>query len=107
MPAPLTFVRTSVFPHNRTDGAGSDPVFDLGFDSAHELHAGYAVDVDRPVYVGDVLHATATLTDVYRREGSDAVLTFAEEELAYRDAEDDPVLTEELTFVEALPEART
>jgi hypothetical protein len=103
VPAPLAFVRTSAFPRYRVDGAGADPVFDLGFDPRYELHAEQAYEVDRPVYVGDVLTGEATLTDVYRREGDDADLTFAVEELAYRDGDDEPVLTERMTFVEALP----
>lgn len=104
VPAPLTFVRASVFPHYRTDGNGKDPVFDLGFDPRYELHAEQAYDVERPVYVGDVLTGEATLTDVYQREGSDALLTFAVEELAYHDGTGSSVLTERMTFVEALPE---
>lgn len=103
VPAPLTFVRTSAFPRYRVAGAGPDPVFDLGFDPRYELHAEQVYEVERPVYVGDVLTGEATLIDVYRRDGDEADLTFAVEELAYRGADGERVLTERMTFVEALP----
>lgn len=104
VPAPLTFVRTSAFPRYRVDGAGADPVFDLGFDERYELHAEQAYEVERPVYVGDVLTGEATLADVYQRTGSDGSLTFAVEELTYRDQSGERVIEERMTFVEALPE---
>lgn len=104
VPAPVTFVRTSVFPRYRTSDNGKDPVFDLGFDPRYELHAEQEYDIERPVYVGDVLTGEATLTDVYQREGTDTLLTFAVEAIEYRDDTDSSVLTERMTFVETLPE---
>lgn len=101
IPAPLTFTRTSMFPRYRPPGVGRLG-FDLGFDIRAELHGEQAYEFARPVYVGDTLSATTTLTDVYEREGRQGgTMTFAVLETEYTDGSDDPVVTERSTLIEA------
>jgi len=104
IPAPLTFTRTSFFPHNRPTDAGRLG-FDLGFDIRAELHGEQAYQFERPVYVGDTLSATTTLTDAYEREGqAGGTMTFAVLETEFVDEAGEPVVTERSTIIEA-PEA--
>jgi peroxisomal enoyl-CoA hydratase 2 len=101
IPAPITFLRTSVFPRYRREGLDHDPVFDLGFDKRREVHGEHSFRFERPIYVGDTLSASATLVDVYQRESSDqGVLTFAVQEIKYRDEDGETVATERMTVIE-------
>ncbi|WP_243637851.1 FAS1-like dehydratase domain-containing protein [Natrarchaeobius oligotrophus] len=106
IPAPTTFLRTSVFPRYRREGADRDPVFDLGFDAAREVHGEHAFEFERSIYVGETLTGTATLVDVYEREGTDGTMTLAVQELEYATESGEPVATEEMTVIE-LPERDT
>ncbi|MFC7157039.1 MaoC family dehydratase N-terminal domain-containing protein [Halomarina halobia] len=99
-PAPPTFTRSSMFPRYRPDGVGRLG-FDLGFDIRYELHGEQAYEFARPVYVGDTLSATTTLTDAYEREGRQGgTMTFAVLETEYVDAGGAPVVTERETLIE-------
>lgn len=101
IPAPVTFLRTSVFPRYRRGGLDHDPVFDLGFDKQREVHGEHSFNFERPVYVGDMLSASATLVDVYQRDASaKGALTFAVQELEYRDGDGETVATERMTVIE-------
>ncbi|WP_243641459.1 FAS1-like dehydratase domain-containing protein [Natrarchaeobius halalkaliphilus] len=108
IPAPVTFLRTSVFPRYRPDGMGRDPVFDLGFEKRREVHGEHAIEFERPIYVGDTLSATATLADVYQRESDDGgAMTFAVQEIDYADETNEPVATERMTVIELPGDGRT
>jgi acyl dehydratase len=99
-PAPPTFTRISMFPRYRPDDVGRLG-FDLGFDIRYELHGEQRYEFERPVYVGDTLSATTTLSDAYEREGRDGnALTFAVLETEYADEGGDVVLTERETLIE-------
>ncbi|MFT4884111.1 MAG: peroxisomal enoyl-CoA hydratase 2 [Natronomonas sp.] len=99
-PAPPTFTRTSMFPRYRPDGVGRLG-FDLAFDIRYELHGEQRYEFERPVYVGDTLSATTTLSDAYEREGRDGnILTFAVLETEYVDEAGDSVVTERETLIE-------
>lgn len=104
VPAPLTFTRTSFFPHYRPEEAGRLG-FDLGFDIRVELHGEQVYEFERPVYVGDALSATTTLADAYERDGrAGGTMTFAVLETEFVDEAGAPVVTERSTVIEA-PEA--
>lgn len=106
IPAPLTFLRTSVFQRYRPESPSRDPVFDLGFESSRVVHGEHSFEFGRPLYVGDTLAGTATLVDVYQRESADGVMTFAVQELEYTDDTGDTVATERMTVIEVPPEER-
>lgn len=102
IPAPLTFTRTAYFPRALTEGV-DPPQFgmDLGFDPERTVHGEQAYEYDRPIVAGDTLDATTGLTDVYTKSGSGGkILTFAELETVYTDADDERVLTERRTRIE-------
>lgn len=111
IPAPPTFTRVGYFPrylpddlHTRYGGdrpMTHDVPFELGFDDRKTLHAGQSYDFDRPVIVGDTLAGESTLTDLSQRTRDDGtLLTFCTVETAYRDSDDEPVVTETFTRVE-------
>ncbi|MFC6719283.1 MaoC family dehydratase N-terminal domain-containing protein [Natrialbaceae archaeon GCM10025810] len=100
IPAPLTYTRVGRFPRYRPDdveGYG----FDLGFEPEYVLHGEQSYEYERPLLVGDVLTGTTTLADVYQRDSRRAgTMTFAVHETAYRDENDELVLTERATAIE-------
>jgi acyl dehydratase len=102
VPAPLTFLRTADFPHNRTEAVGTHKHYghELAFDERFEVHGEEAFEFHRPVYVGDVLDGTTTLADVYQREGGSGLMTFVDLETEYFDADGDPVMTQRTTTLE-------
>ncbi len=100
VPAPLTYARVSRFPRYRPDGLEGYG-FDLGFRPEYVLHGEQAYEYERPLFVGDVLTGTTTLTDVYQRDGGRAgSMTFAVYETEYRDENGDLVLTDRATAIE-------
>lgn len=101
VPAPLTFTRVGFFPRYRPEGVSELRPFDLGFAAERQLHGEQEYEYERPLLVGDVLAGTITLTDVYQRDGTGGTLTFAEFEIEYRDAEDELVLVERSSVIEA------
>lgn len=106
VPAPLTFTRASFFPRYRPPEAGRVG-FDLGFDIRAELHGEQVYEFSRPVFVGDTLSATTTLTDAYERDGqAGGTMTFAVLETDFVDEAGTHVVTERSTLIEA-PDAAT
>ncbi|RRJ30135.1 FAS1-like dehydratase domain-containing protein [Halocatena pleomorpha] len=98
IPAPLTFTRVGTFPRYAVE---DERGFDLGFRPEHVIHGEQSYEYDRPVYVGDVLEGTTTLTDCYQREGGrGGTMTFAVFETTYTDQDGDRVLTERTTSIE-------
>jgi len=105
---PLTFTRTAYFPRYRPSGVDAIRPFDLGFQREYRVHGEQEYEFERPVRVGDVLSGEVTLTDVYQREGDrGGMMTFAEFEIEYRDADDKPVLTERQTIIETARSVET
>ncbi|MFC6723772.1 MaoC family dehydratase N-terminal domain-containing protein [Halobium palmae] len=101
VPAPLTFVRTADFDRYRPEGFDPPCGFDLGFPDEHRIHGEQEYEYERPLYVGDVLQGTTTLTDVYQREGDrGGTMTFAEHETVFRDQDDETVLAARHTSIE-------
>ena len=101
IPAPLIFTRIAYFERHRPDGVGNDLGFDLGFDPDNVLHGEQEYEFERPVYVGDELTGTTTLTDVRQSESArNGTMTFAVYETEYRDENDDLVVTERITRIE-------
>ena len=100
VPAPLTYSQVSRFPRHTPDdieGTG----FDLGFRPAYVLHGEQGYEYERPLFVGDVLEGTTTLTNVFQREGDRAgTMTVVHLETEYRDQHDDRVLTERTIMLE-------
>ena len=102
IPAPLTFTQVGRFPRCRPDEFNEDKGiqgFDLGFDPQRTVHGEQEYEFERPVYVGNTLTGTTTLTDVYQRESGDDTLTFAVLTTEYRD-DDELVVTERRTAIE-------
>ena len=100
VPAPLTYSQVSRFPRHTPDGI-EDSGFDLGFRPAYVLHGEQGHEYERPLFVGDVLEGTTTLTNVFQREGDRAgTMTVAHLETEYRDQHGDLVLTERATMLE-------
>jgi acyl dehydratase len=101
VPAPVTFTRTAEFPRYRTAEFVGKFGFDLGFDSQTTLHGSQSYEFTRPVVVGDVLTGTATLLDVYQREGRrGGPMTFAVIHEVFEDQAGEPVVTVESTYIE-------
>lgn len=100
IPAPLTYTQVGRFPRYTpvgVDGKG----FDLAFQPEYVIHGEQAHEYERPVYVGDVLEGTTTLTDVFQREGGRAgTMTFAVLETEYRTPDGELVLTDRSTAIE-------
>ena len=100
VPAPLTYGQVSRFPRYTPEGIEGTG-FDLGFQPEYVLHGEQCHEYERPLFVGDVLEGTTTLTDVFQREGGRAgTMTVAYLETEYSDQHDDRVLTERTTMLE-------
>ena len=101
VPAPLTFTRTADFPRHRPSTFDGKFGFGLGFDPTTTLHGEQAYEFHRPAQAGDVLAATATLLEVYQREGArGGEMTFAVIEETYTDERGEPVVTVQSTYIE-------
>jgi peroxisomal enoyl-CoA hydratase 2 len=106
VPAPITFLRTALFPRygpgETATGADRFPLgFDIGFDLRYRIHGGQEYEVERPLYVGDIINGTTTLVDVSQRAIDDGTLTLLMLETEYTDQNDDLVATERKTILEA------
>ncbi|RZV12247.1 acyl dehydratase [Natrinema hispanicum] len=100
VPAPLTYSQVSRFPRHTPEGIEGTG-FDLGFQPEYVLHGEQCHEYERPLFVGDILEGTTTLTNVFQREGGRAgTMTVAHLETEYRDQHDDRVLTERTTMLE-------
>lgn len=108
IPAPLTFTRTDRFPRYCPPHLKDSPRrgFGLGFDRERTVHGEQEYEFDRPVYVGDTLTGTTTLTDVFQKEGSrGGLMTFAVLETEYRDKAGNRVLVARQTRIELAGES--
>ena len=80
------------------DGVSIDtllPKFPLEKAMAGGLH----IDYHRPVYPGDWLTATRTLTDIYEKQGRSGPLIFYEVIMEIVNDEGEPVITEKTTRI--------
>lgn len=103
VPAPLAFTEVGRFPRYQPDDVDEDEGiqgFDLGLDPQRTVHGEQEYEFERPVYVGDTLTGTTTLTDVYQRESGDNTLTFAVLTTEYRTDDGELVVTERRTAIE-------
>jgi acyl dehydratase len=101
IPAPLTFTRTAEFPRYRPAEFVEPRGFGLGLDPTTTLHGEQSYEYHAPAVVGDVLSATATLTDVRRHEGDrGGEMTFAEIEQVFEDRTGRPIVTVRSTYIE-------
>jgi len=53
-----------------------DPRSDLGLDFRRVLHGEQAFEYQRPLYVGDVVHVTARISEMYEKSGKSGAMTF-------------------------------
>lgn len=103
IPAPLTFTRVSYFPRHRPDNneIWLPEIFNLKFDPRYMVHGEQSYEYNRPVYVGEVLHGSSKLTDVYQRENDQGnTLTFAIIETKYFNEENKNLITVKSTYIE-------
>ena len=63
------------------------------------MAGGLKIDYHQPVFPGDVLTATRTLTDLYEKQGSKGPLIFYEVTMAVTNETGEPVLTEKTTRI--------
>lgn len=63
------------------------------------LHGEQGFDIHRPPRVGETLTGTGRITDVYEKDSSSATMEFYVREMDWRDASDDPVVTERFTMI--------
>lgn len=101
VPAPLTFTRTAEFPRYRPQEFVEPRGFGLELDPTTTLHGEESYEYHAPAVVGDVLSATATLTDVRRHEGErGGEMTFADIEQVFEDRTGRPIVTVRSTYIE-------
>lgn len=106
IPAPLTFLRVSLFPRYRPEDVDGEDhflphYFDIDFDPRYTVNGEVSFEFERPVYVGDVLSGVTTIADIYQREGSrGGTMTFVVFKTEYRDEEDSLVGTVRVTLIE-------
>jgi acyl dehydratase len=101
IPAPLTFTRTAEFPRYRPAEFVEPRGFGLGLDPTTTLHGEQSYEYHAPAVVGDVLSATATLTDVRRHQGKrGGEMTFADIEQVFEDRTGRPIVTVQSTYIE-------
>lgn len=63
------------------------------------MAGGLKIDYHQPVFPGDVLTATRTLTDLYEKQGSKGPLIFYEVTMEVTNETGEPVLTEKTTRI--------
>lgn len=80
IPVPPTFLNSSI----QSGITGVNPVDALGISRRRALHAGQEYEYLAPIYVGDVLTGTTTLTEVTEKEGRSGRLRFLTLETRFR-----------------------
>ena len=80
IPVPPTFLNSSI----QAGITGVNPVDALGISRRRALHAGQEYEYLMPIYVGDVLTGTTTLTEVSEKEGRSGKLRFLTLETRFR-----------------------
>jgi acyl dehydratase len=63
------------------------------------LHGEQGFEFHRPPRVGETLTGTGRIADVYEKDTSSATMEFYVREMAWRDASDEPVVTERFTMI--------
>ena len=63
------------------------------------MAGGLKIDYHQPVFPGDILTATRTLTDLYEKQGSKGPLIFYEVTMEVTNETGEPVLTEKTTRI--------
>lgn len=100
IPAPISFTWLHMFPHHRPSGV-NHLGFDLGLDERALMHGEQSYAFERPVFVGDRLSGTTTLTGAERRSGSrGGTMTIVRFETELVDETGDLVVTESTTTIE-------
>ncbi len=80
------------------DGVSIDPLIQQ-FPLKRAMAGGLKIDYYKPIYPGDNLIATRTLTDIYEKQGSQGPLIFYEIIMKIENESGEPVLTEKTTRI--------
>ena len=80
-------------------GAAGLPVDKLRGPGRMILHGEQEFQFHRPPRVGETLTGTGRIADVYEKDTSSAVMEFYVREVAWVDADDQPVCTERFTMI--------
>ena len=80
------------------DGLASDSLLPE-FPLKRAMAGGWKIDYHRPIYPGDELVSSRTLTDIYEKQGSRGPLIFYEITTKIETGSDEPVLTEKITRI--------
>lgn len=80
------------------DGVSIDTLLPR-FPLERAMAGGLKIDYARPIFAGDNLVATRTLTDIYEKSGSQGPLIFYEVVMDVKTDSGDPVLTEKTTRI--------
>jgi hydroxyacyl-ACP dehydratase HTD2-like protein with hotdog domain len=80
------------------DGISIDPLLPE-FPLERAMAGGLKIEYYKPIFAGDVLIATRTLTDIYEKQGSQGPLIFYELVMQVESESGEPVLTETATRI--------
>jgi acyl dehydratase len=80
------------------DGVSIDTLLPK-FPLEKAMAGGLKIEYHKPVYPGDWLTATRTLTDIYEKQGRSGPLIFYEVIMEIRDDDGEPVITEKTTRI--------
>ncbi len=80
------------------DGLTIDPLVPK-FPLERAMAGGWKIEYHRPIFAGDVLIATRTLTKIYEKQGSQGPLIFYEVVMRVENESGEPVLTETATRI--------
>jgi hydroxyacyl-ACP dehydratase HTD2-like protein with hotdog domain len=69
------------------------------FPLKRAMAGGWKIDYHRPIYPGDELVSSRTLTDIYEKQGSRGPLIFYEITTRIETGSGEPVLTEKITRI--------
>jgi acyl dehydratase len=84
LPAPPGFLGHERYGPVEAIGAKGPPIWDLNPDAPRHLLGGNEIESLAPVYAGDVLVATARITDIKERRGSVGDMLIASREITFR-----------------------
>jgi hydroxyacyl-ACP dehydratase HTD2-like protein with hotdog domain len=80
------------------DGISIDPLVPK-FPLERAMAGGWKIEYHQPIFAGDVLIATRTLTDIYEKQGSQGPLIFYEVVMRVENEAGEPVLTDTATRI--------
>ena len=80
------------------DGVSIDPLLPK-FPLEKAMAGGLHIEYHKPVYPGDWLTATRTLTDIYEKQGRSGPLIFYEVVMEITNDDGEPVITEKTTRI--------